>query len=502
MKILFICVPTSLTAIEIPYGILYVASAVLEELHQVEIINLQLDKISDEELLSRIETYQPRCIGFGSHTAGYKNLKHLSGLIKNRFPDILQISGGVIASASKILLEKTAVDIVVLREGETVIKNILRSLRDSQPWSLIKGIAYRAGDGTYQENPPEEQISNLDTLPLPPYQLIDVKRHCWSVEWYMDPRNWEGILTREQVDEIKAKNKLMISLITARGCVGSCSFCYRHMRGYRQFSPHYIVNQIKFICREYGIRVFRFIDELTNGSREWCLALCDLLEQEKLDIIYMMDAFRVDNVDEYLLRRLKETGCIRITFGYESGSQEVLDYIGKGVTKEENLAVARLMRKVGLFNEGLFVIGFPPESPDTIVATLKFIQAAPPDLIYFAYLTPYPGSRDWDYCLKKGLIKDQEAFMLGYDEENYYLNFRVNLTSYTDQIVKSWRRQVQRTWNISYLKVKKKYLQYILLSLYYALGFSLLRNKILFMLRGSNSEMEEVFSLKPPQKQR
>lgn len=461
MNVLLIYIPSRKQAVEIPYGLLYVASSILEEGHDVKIVDLSLGDLSHEELISEIEKYEPSVIGFGAITSGYRNLKDLSLKIKGQFPNIPLIAGGVIASVSELLIKRAKIDAVVLREGERVIKNILRVITESSSFSHINGLAYRGENGSYNENPAEKQIINMDSIPIPRYSLIDVTRYCMSVDDYMNCYNFEGILDQAEIERIKSRGKYLISIISSRGCTNKCSFCYRHMKGIRQFSPKYVVNQIKYLQREYDIHFFQFVDELTNVSKKWCHEFCDILEYENVDITYVINGARASNVDEHLLRRFKKTGCIKIGFGYETGSQKTLDYIGKGVSKETNYEVGMFMKKVGLHDSPQIVIGFPPDSPITIKETIDFLKSLVPISASINYILPFPKTKDWEYCLKEGLIKDEEEFILDYDEA---ANFRINLTKYPDEIVRKWQRDITIAVKLHDLKGSGKYVKYIIYS--------------------------------------
>ena len=476
MKILLIYVPSRRQEIIIPFGLLYLASSVKEEGNDVRIIDLCLDKISDEELMSEIDIYQPDVVGFGAITPGYQNLIRITLKIRSRFPDILLIAGGIIASVSRLLITKADIDVVVLKEGETVIKNVLKVISENSSFCNVRGIAYKGEGGSYNENAHEVQISNMDDIPIPPYSLINVRRYCSSVDGYMDEFNWNGILTKSEIDLIKSKSDYLIPIVTSRGCTHQCSFCYRHMKGVRQFSPGYVIKQIKYLQREYQIHFFQFNDELTNVTKKWCHDFCDLLDSENMNITYVINGARVSNVDEYLLRRFKETGCVGIGFGYESGSQKILEYVNKGVSKEENYEVGRLLKKVGLNDAAQIVIGFPPESPETIDETIKFLKSLAPIRPSVNYILPFPGTRDWDYCLKNGLIKNEEEFILAYDEAS---TFRINLTQYSEEEVKCWQFDINSALYLVNLKKDRKYFKYIMLRISLSLGSRYFRSKFL-----------------------
>lgn len=475
MKVLLIYVPSRAQSVDLPYGLLYVASSIMEAGHEAKLIDLCVDRLSNDKLISAIKTYKPDLIGFGAITSGYRNLKELSALVRFHFPETPLIAGGVISSISRLLLARTPIDAVVLREGEITIKQLLSAISGKRPLGGVKGIAYKNEQGSYAESVPEAQITDMDTLPDPAYGLIDLKRYCQRVSDYMDAFKWGGILAQDDIERIKSRGEYIVSLFSSRGCVNKCSFCYRHMAGIRQYSPERVLKQIKYFMKEHDIHFFQFIDELTNVSKSWCHRFCDLIEAEKLDIAYVINGARVGTMDEALLRRFKATGCIKIGFGYESGSQAILDYIGKGVSKEQNYEIGRLMKKIGIYDAAQIMIGFPPESPETIKETIDFLSDLAPISPSVNYILPFPGTKDWDYCLQNGLIKDEEEFILGYDEAH---KFRINLTGFRDEIAKKWQDKIFRAVKLAGAKKDKDTFKYILYRAYYDLGFRKMRQAI------------------------
>jgi anaerobic magnesium-protoporphyrin IX monomethyl ester cyclase len=226
MRSLLIYVPSRNQSVDIPYGLLYVSSAILEEGHEVKILDLCLEQPSHEDLISQIETYGPDIIGFGAITSGYRQLKEITSRIRPSFPNIPLIVGGSIASISRLLITRANIDAVVMGEGEVVIKNVLREIGRNGSFSRIAGLAYRCKNGGYNENPPEKQIVNMDSIPIPPYHLIDVRRYCISVDDYMSYYNFEGILSPSDIEKIKSRGNCLIPIISSRGCTNRCSFCY------------------------------------------------------------------------------------------------------------------------------------------------------------------------------------------------------------------------------------------------------------------------------------
>lgn len=465
MRVLLLYIPSRIESVNIPYGLLYVANSVQSLGHDVRIFDLALKDYSEKDVISQVNDYHPHIIGFGAITSGYRNLKKYSHIIRLHFMDIPLIAGGVIASISDILLKHTPIDIVVLGEGEIVIKNLLNCLENGDSLSTVRGIAFRDQSGHYIETEPQKQITRLDEIPFPPYSLIDFERYCESEEAYMRHYNFSNVLHSNEIRRIKEKRNRIIPIFSSRGCTNRCSFCYRHMQGVRQFSPGYVVRLMQFLQNRYDIHFFQFIDELTNVSKKWGYELCTLIDENRLDINYTINGARVSNIDAELLKRFRKTGCIKVTYGYESGSQKILDHIGKGVTREQNLRVGRLMKKARLHDTGQVVIGFPPESPETIRETIDFMKTLDPENRSINYVLPFPKTKDWEYCIENGLIKDPEQFILDYDEAS---TFRVNMTQYPDRVVKRWRSEIVRALEIMDLRKNRRYFRLVV---YHAVSF-------------------------------
>ena len=156
---------------------------------------------------------------------------------------------------------------------------------------------------------------------------------------------------------------------------------------------------------------FLFGDELFNFSPAWVMEFCDAIEREKLDIFYNVAGARIDKTDENMLRRLKETGCIAITYGQESGSDTILREYKKGVSKEKNKEISMLTNKLGILSIVQLVIGSPSETDKTIEETIGFLRDIHCCLYSLNYLIPLPETPSWEVVKKRGLIKDEEKYL-------------------------------------------------------------------------------------------
>jgi radical SAM superfamily enzyme YgiQ (UPF0313 family) len=182
-------------------------------------------------------------------------------------------------------------------------------------------------------------------------------------------------------------------LISSRGCPQACTFCDRSVFGarYRYFSEDYIFELISHLCRKYSIQHLVFADDQFAASKARLIRLCEKMAAGNLKIRWNCDA-RVDSVDPELLKLMKRAGCWMISFGIESGSQKMLDDLHKGFDLEQAERAVRWTKEAGLRAKGLFMIGYPGETEETLHQTLSLLLRLPLDEMNLSILTPYPGT--------------------------------------------------------------------------------------------------------------
>lgn len=326
MNILLITVPSrkGIGGFTLPLGLLYVGAIIEGCGHKAKLIDLYLDDVElkdfDHGFFDKIDTiiedYKPSIIGYSGIATSYGRTKQLSQHIKSNYPDIMQIAGGPLASVYDLLLTKTKVDVVFHGEAEVSLPIFLE--RFEQKIYDIPGISYLL-NGKVVRNDPAEQIKDLDRIPFPAYHLVDLSRYFNPVKHWLDAYKLQLNSNPYYSDLIKTigTKTHYIPIVTSRGCTHKCSFCYRHVRGIRRHSVSYVIDHIKYLKETYGISGFGFSDELFNSRYEWVMELCDAIEKNNLDIFYKVGGARADKIDEQMLRRLKETGCISIEYGQE-----------------------------------------------------------------------------------------------------------------------------------------------------------------------------------------
>ena len=276
------------------------------------------------------------------------------------------------------------VDYVIRGEGEIHFFELISGLETAS----IKGLSYKK-DGKFIHNPDGALISDLDSLPFPAYNLLPVKNYVPTLGSY--------------------KRLPAISIITTRGCPGKCTFCLGSYLGgkVRMHSTRYIIDEIKMLIRDYGIREISFYDDTFTAYRNKVRDFCNIIIEEKIDITWSCFA-RVDFVDGDILRLMKASGCHQIMYGIESGSNEILRNIKKKTSLEKAVEIVAITKKIGIECRAAFMLGNPGETLQTMKQTLDFAKRLDPDIALFNITTPYPGTEMYDWAGKNGYLKTKD----------------------------------------------------------------------------------------------
>lgn len=466
MKVLLINAPSRRNALVPPMGLLQVG-AILEGLgHTPLIFDPILDNTEQKHLLGsldrRLDSFKPDIVGYSGVATSYGSAKQYALHIRRRYPKITQIAGGPLASVYSFLLTKASLGVVVHGEAEVSLPLLMEQFDNGRTIHDIPGISFPHTSGEVIRNKPAMQIENLDELPLPAYHLVDFPRYFRHMRENIDL--FKDMLGSDQhvqdiLDRVGADNR-WVEVMTGRGCTHHCLFCYRHMKGVRYFSVDYVVRHVKFLKETYGIRGFQFADELFNGSMERVFALCDAIEANGLNIFYMVGGARVDKINEKMLRRLKETGCVEINYGHESGSDKILKEYRKGTTSQQNKEITLLTtKKVGLICPVQLVIGSPGETNDTVHETIQFLKDVDTYRYSLNYLIPLPETPIWKYVTKNRLVGDVEEYLDLVAE--YGGAPLLNLTKMPDKIWKSWGFIIRKELELYYCKKRGLRFRYV-----------------------------------------
>ncbi len=368
-----------------PLGLLMLHAAATSK-HDVTILDLNFRK--DRELLDRVKA---DLVGISCMTLQRDYVLSLARTMKRK--GIAVVVGGPHPTlAPEEVLRNVNVDYVVSGDADKSFPDLLAALERDGPLSEIAGLGYK--NPLMQFNP-VSQIDNLDALPFPSYDAIDVRRYpLTSDEWNLE-----------------------IPYEASRGCPFSCIFCSSNLikgKRYRVVSLERLNQDLNRIAEQFpNDRIFvRFQDNDFALIRKRVLDFCDMMSRrpDSSRLFYGCLA-RANQLDKFLVKRLKDTGCRRMFIGGEAGYQQGLDSINKGIKVRDIRNATRMCRKLGIKTEVSFIVGFPWEkrrdTHKTLQLAISLEQLGASTGIYV--LVPFPGTPVRQWLLRQGIHIDDSS---------------------------------------------------------------------------------------------
>ena len=337
-----------------------------------------------------LKEFQPDYLLINVATPTFKNDLNSLTVAKEICPDIITIAKGAafFNVALDVMYFQKDLDLIIYGEPEETLREILKGRR----YKYIKGLYYRE-DLRAKFTGPRPFIQDLDKLPFPARHLVD-----------------NTIYRRPDNNEIQAVIKV------SRGCPYHCFFCLATpVSGakVRRRSPDNIIEEIKECIDKYGITNFIFWSDVFNADKEWVMELCDKIIENELDITWSANT-RADTADEEMAYKMYDAGCRLVSIGVESGSQEILNNIGKRITLDDVRLTVKIFKRAGIKIYNYFVIGLPWDDEDTIEDTIEFAIELDSDFISFYTATPLPGTKFYEYAKENNLINSDTSFKSAY----------------------------------------------------------------------------------------
>ena len=383
-----------------PLGILYLASYARGKRPDFEFKAIDGYKENNQKLVHKIIAYTPDILGVSFTTQAATGAYKLINEVKQINPKIVIVTGGPHTSIlPEDCLEKSAADIAVIGEGEETFLEIAEKVDSaSKDMSTIIGTAVM-DSGRFKKNPMRPLIGDLDEIPFPARDLLDIKKY-------------PGYMYK--------KYDCDTDIVSARGCPFNCTYCSNPVwklqkPWYRLRSPKNVVDEIESIINDYGIReVYDQTDEF-NGNKKWAKEVCDEIIKRKLDIAWKAQ-MRVDNIDSELVAKLKQSGFWMGLFGLESANDRTLEGINKKQTVEQINQALDKFKDSQIKCFGLFMAfnvwekggKLCYENKDDSLRTLNFVRRLTNEkklhLFGWSMTTPYPGSELYNIAQRHNLI--------------------------------------------------------------------------------------------------
>jgi len=392
MKVLFVNPPQTASkykfmgVIAPPLGIAYMAGVLQENNIDVEILDASAEDMDFKDVEKELLKRKPDLVALTALTPTIGRALETAQVVKETLPDSIVVMGGYHPTFNFIeTLEDENVDIVIRGEGEYIMLNLVQALENQSSLHDVKGIVFE--DKNSKEivvNPEAPLIQDLDELPFPALNLLPMKKY-----------------------RLLDMDTHMTTMITTRGCPMQCSFCSSaamHGKKIRERSVENIVDEIEYLKTNYDIDTIAFMDDTFTLKKRKVMAICDEILKRNIEIMWGCTS-RVDTLDEKLLKKMKEAGCITIFIGVESADQQQLDNMCKNTTISKIENAFKIAHKLKIRTIASVALGMPGDTKEIMNKTVKFVHKLKPNYAIYSLATPYPGTRFYKEAFEKNLIK-------------------------------------------------------------------------------------------------
>lgn len=352
-----------------PLGILSIGAYLKMHGYKVNYLDMFTERISRKGFIDFLEQTKPGMVGISTYTESYTIVKQVVSIVRKVLPSCVIVLGGPhVTFLPEDALKETSADYVSRAEGEMTFIELLECLNyGTIAKKDIAGLSYRDGEKIVH-NKERKYIEKLDCIPLP------------SME-------------EEQLQQYRIKQLI----ITSRGCPGQCVYCASAAlsgRRYRARSAEHIFCEMHFKYHVKGETHFAFLDDTFTANKKRLYQFCDYIEKSGMKVVWRCDS-RTDILSFEMVDRLKETGCIAVHVGVESGSQEVIDQINKHISIEKTEQLVKYMHEQGLQVMCSFIVGHHCDTHETIEQTICLAEKFRNEYdasIGFGINTPFPGT--------------------------------------------------------------------------------------------------------------
>jgi len=390
-----------------PVNLALLAAVARRAGHDVTLLDAERFGWDISETASRVLAVCPDLVGLTAVTLSVTAAAMVADCLKRSPASVTVCIGGVhvTSNAEETLQRFPSIDVGVLGEGEKTLLELAGALGKGTSLDRVDGLMFRRG---------QELVRTAPRQPLTPEEMEGLPWPAWDLL---------PDFTRAYRPALHSFRRLpCVSLVTSRGCVGRCTFCDRTVSGsrVRGFSAEYLYTMIRDLVYRYKVREVMFHDDNFVMLRNRLRSFCELLIRDGPSITWSCNA-RVDMINLELLHLMKRAGCWQIGYGIESGSQEILDSLGKGITLEQVRQTLVWTREAGIESRGYWMIGVPGETRDTLRKTRELLMELPLNDFSMSMFAPHPGSQITRELLDQGKIapdwERDSGFMVTYVPE-------------------------------------------------------------------------------------
>jgi radical SAM superfamily enzyme YgiQ (UPF0313 family) len=410
-----------------PMGAMFLAAYLREQMPDVEprIVDMIVDEMSYDDFAARFKAFTPDVLCVSGVTLASKGVHRTAEIAKQIRPETLVVAGGAHASAypEKVMADDN-VDYAVLGEGELTLVDLLKAHRDGASVEAIDGLAHRV-NGELKSQPRHRYVEDLDSLPFPAWDLIPVYRYK------NHPR-----FSRTGVGDY-------MTLFTSRACPFRCIYCHNLFgKKFRMRSPENVVEEIRILYDQYGIREFEIVDDCFNCHLNRARRILELIIESGMKIrMTFPNGLRGDRMDEDFVVKMRKAGTVFVGFAVETASPRLQRIIKKNLDLEKVKKNISLARRERIIAQGFFMLGFPTETREELQATVDYAVNSDLHAAHLFVVNPFEGTdlAEWAKSLNKPVHEDFER--------SYFTEEVTNLTEVSDEEFDRIRRVgLRRFW--------------------------------------------------------
>ncbi|MCQ8119786.1 B12-binding domain-containing radical SAM protein [Methylomonas rosea] len=379
-------------------GLTTIAATALQRGHQVNILDLSYRPYDWQSIRSEVLKSKPDIVGITATTPLMNQLRDISVLCKDISNDILVVGGGAHISAMPVeSMEESMLDIALTGEADISFGEVC----DGHTPESILGLYHREGSGKICFTGQRPLIENLDDLPIPAWHLFDPKEY------------------KHRMSRLLARKPPATMAEFSRGCVFKCDFCASKMTmalGYRKKSPERCAEEVAIMSR-LGWKEFMLADDIFTSDHDWAVRVCKAISAKQTGMAWSCtNGIRVESADDELFKAMRDSGCYRVSFGFESGNDQILKSFGKGgkATVNEGKIAVKKAREAGIDTNGFFLLGLSPDTEESMMDTIEFARELELDMLKFGLTIAFPGTPMFNEYARNSLIKS-------YDWDDYHI---------------------------------------------------------------------------------
>jgi len=414
-----------------PLGIMYVAAYIRQKFNvEIRIINQKLNNISDDEIVKQAEEFEADVVGLSMLTTNAYSLPYITRNLKATLPAALVVLGGPHASAfGKKSLEGNLADVAVPYEGELTFEALINAYFEGGDISEVPGIFRRTEDGIVANPGVIPLVEDIDTLPFPAYDLIDLKAY-WKVN-AMTP----------------IMHMKYAPLFSSRGCPFKCIYCHRIFGDrFRVHSAQRIFEEMKFYIKRYGADSFEIYDDIFNHDRKRMFEVCGLIGKLENKVkLFFPNGLRMDELNKNSIDSLADAGMRYCACPLESGSPRIQKFMGKRLDIQKYLENVEYIASKKIFTQGFVMMGFPSETEEDLKQTMDVACQSRLHVATVFILTPFPNTEVYDIVLKR---HPEKLRNICYDDKEY-LNMKHNFSDVSDGMLFYYQRKANRNFYLN-----------------------------------------------------